>query len=209
MSHHDSQPPAGYRFEPLTPDRWGDLEALFGARGACGGCWCMVWRLRPAEFRVGKGEGNRRAFRAVVKKGPPPGVLAYQGDRPVGWCAVAPRDAYPRLANSRVLAPVDGREVWSVSCLFVRREYRRQGLSEELLKAAAGFAGSLGAEILEGYPTDTQGKDQPAPFVWTGLASAFAKAGFTEVARRSKTRPIMRWAAGGGARDCGTRGLGD
>lgn len=192
MPKPDPRSPSGYSFEPLTPDRWDDLEVLFGARGACGGCWCMAWRLRPSEFRVGKGEGNRRALRAVVKKGPPPGVLAYKGDTPVGWCAVAPRAAYPRLANSKVLAPVDEKEVWSVTCLFVRREHRRKGLSGELLRAAAGLARSLGAEFVEGYPTDTKGEDQPAPFVWTGLPSAFVKAGFAEVARRSETRPIMR-----------------
>lgn len=181
-----------YTFRPLTPDLWGDLEDLFGARGACGGCWCMAWRLRPSEFRAQKGEGNRRAFEAVVKKGPPPGVLAYEGETPVGWCAVAPRAAYPRLASSKVLAPVDDRAVWSVSCLFVRKEHRRKGLSGDLLAAAAGLARSLGAEVVEGYPTDTRGESQPAPFVWTGLPSAFRKAGFEEVARRSPARPIMR-----------------
>jgi|WetSurMetagenome_2_1015567.scaffolds.fasta_scaffold66786_1 GNAT superfamily N-acetyltransferase len=183
-----------YVFAPLTPDRWTDLEALFGARGACGGCWCMAWRLRPSEFRAQKGEGNRRAFKNVVKKGPPPGILAYFGKEPVGWCAVAPRAAYPRLANSKVLAPVDDRAVWSVSCLFVRKEYRRKGLSAGLISAAVELARTLGAQMVEGYPTDTKGQAQPAPFVWTGLPTAFLKAGFEEVARRSPARPIMRRA---------------
>lgn len=181
-----------FAFEPLTPDRWKDLEALFGARGACGGCWCMAWRLRPAEFRVQKGEGNRRAFKGVVKMGPPPGVLAYSDGEPVGWCAVAPRSAYPRLANSKVLAPLDDRAVWSISCLFVRKEHRKKGLSAGLISAAAELARSMGAQVVEGYPTDTKGQAQPAPFVWTGLPSAFLKAGFVEVARRSPARPIMR-----------------
>lgn len=181
-----------YHFAPLTPDRWQDLETLFGARGACGGCWCMAWRLVPKAFGAGKGEGNRRAFETVVKDGPPPGVLAYAGHEPVGWCAVAPRSAYPRLANSRVLAPVDEEPVWSVSCLFVTRAHRRKGLCAELLRAAAALGKSQGAGIVEGYPVDTRGKNQPAVFVWTGLPSAFLKAGFEEVARRSDTRPIMR-----------------
>ena len=191
----DASPP-GILFRPLIPELWGDLEALFGSRGACGGCWCMAWRLKPKEFHAGKGEGNRRAFKALVKKGPPPGVLAYQGGTPVGWCAVAPRTSYPRLANSRVLAPVDGQEVWSVTCLFIRKEQRRRGLSPLLLYAAADLARSLGARIVEGYPADTRGEIQPAPFVWTGLPSAFSKAGFEEVMRRSATRPIMRKRVG-------------
>lgn len=209
MSHPDSPPPAGYRFEPLTSDRWGDLEVLFGARGACGGCWCMAWRLAPKVFRTAKGDGNRNALRSLVRTGPPPGVLAYAEGEPVGWCAVAPRSEYARLTNSKVLAPVDGAPVWSISCLFVTQSNRRKGLSAMLVRAAAEFAFSQGATVVEGYPTDTQGKDQPAPFVWTGLPSAFLKAGFVEVARRSATRPIMRWVVGGGARDCGTRGLED
>lgn len=181
-----------YHFLPLTPDRWLDLETLFGARGACGGCWCMAWRLAPKTFGAGKGEGNRRAFKAVVKQGPPPGIIAYCEKDPVGWCAVAPRSVYPRLANSRVLAPVDEEPVWSVSCLFVAKAHRRKGLTAELLKAAAALARSHGAAMVEGYPVDTRGKNQPAVFVWTGLPSAFLKAGFEEVARRSDTRPIMR-----------------
>lgn len=198
MSHPDPQPPAGYRFEPLTPDRWGDLETLFGARGACGGCWCMAWRLAPKAFRAGKGEGNRDALRMLVQKGPPPGVLAYAGSEPVGWCAVAPRSNYPRLSASKVLAPVDEAPVWSVSCLFVTRPHRRKGLSTLLVRSATEFAFSQGASVVEGYPTDAQGKDQPAPFVWTGLPSAFVKAGFVEVARRSAARPIVRRMAEGG-----------
>lgn len=192
MSPSASPRPVRYTFEPLTPGRWPDLEELFGARGACGGCWCMAWRLAPRDFRAGKGAGNRNALRSLVKAGPPPGVLAYAGKACVGWCAVAPRAEYPRLANSRVLAPVDDRPVWSVSCLFVTKSHRRKGLSAMILRAAAEFAFSQGAKIVEGYPTDPGGKDMPAPFVWTGLPAAFASAGFAEVARRSEARPIMR-----------------
>ena len=77
-------------FQPLTPYRWRDLEALFGPRGACGGCWCMWWRLRPKDYKAQKGAANRQAFRELVAAGPPPGLLAYDGGRAVGWCAVGP-----------------------------------------------------------------------------------------------------------------------
>jgi GNAT superfamily N-acetyltransferase len=176
---------------PLTPSRWKDLETLFGARGACGGCWCMFWRLPRAEFERRKGDGNRRAFRKLVKEGSPPGLLAYDGRQPVGWCAVAPRAVYPALARSRILRPPDGEPVWSVSCLFVARPYRRRGLSKLLLEAAADHVRRRGGRIVEGYPVEAKTKTADA-FVWTGLASAFVRAGFTEVARRSPTRPIMR-----------------
>ena len=178
-------------FAPLTPSRWSDLERLFGARGACGGCWCMAWRVPRSQWEAQKGLPNKRALRRLVDAGPPPGVLAYRDGVPVGWCAVAPRASYPVLSRSRVLAPVDDRAVWSITCLFVRKAERRQGVSRRLLQAAVAFARSNGARIVEGYPVEPD-RDQPDPFVWTGLASAFRAAGFHEVARRSAARPIMR-----------------
>jgi GNAT superfamily N-acetyltransferase len=152
----------------------------------------MTWRLPRARFEKGKGAGNRAAFRRRVRSSPPPGVLAYVNDHPVGWCAVAPREEYEYLARSRVLRPIDDRAVWSVSCLFVARPFRRQGLSVKLLRAAIEMAGASGAEIVEGYPVIPYAVHMPDVFAWTGTVSAFRKAGFREVARGSAKRPIMR-----------------
>jgi GNAT superfamily N-acetyltransferase len=189
-----SRRPAAWRIEPLTPARWRDFTALFGARGACAGCWCTWARLTHAEFRS-RTEAQRRAFiRRVVGKGEPPGLLAYDGEQAVGWIAVAPRTEFRRLASSRVLAPVDERPVWSVPCFFIARTHRGRGLTVALLKAACAHAASRGARWVEGYPVDTRGASQPAAFVWPGLPSAFVAAGFREVERRSPARPIMRRA---------------
>ena len=185
------------RFLPATAERWDDLAALFGERGACGGCWCMAWRLTRSEFVRRKGKGNRDALRRLVRGGDPPGILAYDGERPIGWCAVAPRADYATLARSHVLKPVDESPVWSISCLFVDKGSRRRGVSIRLIRAAAEFAGACGARMVEGYPVEPRAGFQPDPFVWTGLASAFRRAGFREVARRSETRPIMRRAVRG------------
>jgi GNAT superfamily N-acetyltransferase len=179
-------------FHPLTPKRWPDLEKLFGKHGACGGCWCMCWRLERAVFVKGKGDGNKRAFRKLVASNVQPGVLAYVGHEPIGWCAIAPRQDYSYLQRSRVLAPVDDQKVWSITCLFVARPYRRHGVSARLLKAATELARKKGARIVEGYPVEPYSSEMPAAFAWTGLVSAFQKAGFKEAARRSKARPIMR-----------------
>ena len=176
---------------PVTPDRWPDLEALFGARGACGGCWCMSWRLKKAAFEAGKGESNRAQLKALVEGAHEPGVIAYADGKPIGWCSIAPREHFPRLASSRTLRPVDNEPVWSITCLFVAKAHRRQGVSVALLNGACAFAAQRGASIVEGYPTEP-GQELPAPFVWTGLASAFRQAGFAEVMRRANTRPIMR-----------------
>ncbi len=176
---------------PLTPQRWPDFEKLFGKNGACAGCWCMWWRLPAAQWRVQKGEGNREAMQKLVNTGARPGLLAYADGQAVGWCAVAPREEYPRFAASRVLKAVDDQTVWSVTCFFVARAWRRCGLTRQLLEAASEFATQQGAKILEGYPVEPK-RDQPDAFVYTGLSSAFRKAGFAEVARRSPSRPIFR-----------------
>jgi GNAT superfamily N-acetyltransferase len=135
-----------------------------------------------------------------VRGAVPPGVLAYSGKQAIGWCAIAPRDQYIALTRSRVLAPVDDRPVWSVSCLFVACSHRRQGVSVKLIRAAARFARDHGARAVEGYPVEPYSTTMPAAFAWTGLVSAFRRAGFKEVVRRSKTRPIVRLEWGRGSR---------
>jgi len=183
---------AGLDFRPLTPARWSDIEQLFGPRGACGGCWCMVWRLKRADFERQKGAANRRALRRIVESAKPSGVLAYHGRQPVGWCSVAPRQDFPGLGRSRILRPVDDQPVWSVTCFFIARGYRRNGLATKLLDAAVNYARKQGAKVIEGYPIDPRTNCIPDVFAWTGLATIFRKAGFQEVARRSLVRPLMR-----------------
>lgn len=151
----------------------------------------MWWRLSAAQWRAQKGEGNRKAMQGLVKAGARPGLLAYADGQAVGWCAVAPREKYVRFAASRVLKAVDDQPVWSVTCFFIARAWRRRGITRQLLEAAAKFAMQQGARILEGYPIEPR-RDQPDAFVYTGLSSAFRKAGFKEVARRSPSRPIFR-----------------
>ena len=152
----------------------------------------MVWRLKRAEFERGKGAGNRSAMRQLVEAGAMPGILAYLNGEPVGWCAVAPREHYPALERSRVLKKLDETPVWSVSCLFVRKDCRRKGVSVALLRGAIEFVRGRGGVIVEGYPVEPRKDEMPAVFAWTGLASAFLQPGFRECARHSETRPIMR-----------------
>jgi GNAT superfamily N-acetyltransferase len=157
----------------------------------------MWWKTTRSEFDAGRGEGNRDAMRRQVRAGVVPGILAYAGDEPVGWCAVEPRSAYPRLARSRTLAPVDAAPVWSVPCFFVARSWRGKGVTAALLGAAAAHARRAGATALEGYPVAPRGETADA-WLYTGVATTFARAGFEEVARRSPTRPVMRMQLGAG-----------
>jgi GNAT superfamily N-acetyltransferase len=188
-----SEPLPRLTFHPLTPERWPDLEKLFGNNGACGGCWCMWLRLPRKDFVAGKGEGNRRALKAIVKAGEVPGILAYAGAEPVGWCAVAPREAHPLWDRSRNYKRIDEKPVWAVSCFYVARPYRKRGMTQALIGAAAAYAKKHGATMVEGYPTDSA-KLTADPFVWSGTLSSFAAAGFQECARRSPSRPMVRLA---------------
>lgn len=179
--------------EPLTPERWPDLETLFGPRGACAGCWEMWWRVPRSQFGRQQGEGNKAAFREIVLAGEIPGLLVYVDGVPAGWCAVQPREAFPGLARSRILKPVDDTPVWAVTCFFIARAHRRKGLTVRLLEAAIAHARARGARVVEGYPVAASSEGMPDAFAWHGTVAAFARAGFVEVARRSPTRPIMRY----------------
>jgi len=182
-----------YNFFPVTKQRWKDFEKLFGEKGACAGCWCMYWRLKQSVLDAQKGNGNKRAMKKIIFSDNIPGIIAYHNNEPVGWCSVAQRKDFPRLANSRVLKPVDEKPVWSVVCFFINRNYRKKGLSVALLRAVKKFVKSNGGKILEGYPIEPKKDKMPDAFAWTGISGAFLKSGFEEVARRSETRPIMRF----------------
>ena len=152
----------------------------------------MFWKLRGKAFDESKGQATRQMHKAIIDSGTVTGLLAYLDGEVVGWVAVEPRSAYEKLAHSRVLKPVDDQEVWSVTCFYVAREHRRKGITLGLLEGVVDHVRQQGGKIVEGYPVDAQ-TDMPAPFIYTGTASAFQQAGFKEVARHSPTRPIFRF----------------
>ncbi len=174
---------------PLTEDLWPALADLFGTLGACNGCWCMYWRI-GSRYRNTTAAANKAAFREVVKRGPPPGLLAFDGDVAVGWCQLTPRSALPWLDRTWRLTRVDDVPVWSLSCLYVRKGYRRRGVTFALIGGALKAAKRAGAPALEAYPFDAAVSPSATG---TGYASTFARAGFKTVARRVPARPIMRF----------------
>lgn len=153
----------------------------------------MWWRLPSAQFERQKGRINRQALQRLVDTGTIPGLLAYDDSRPVGWCSVAPRAEFTRLERSRILQPIDDTPVWSVVCFFVARDCRNLGVSQQLLETTKRWVQGQGGEVIEGYPVEPTKDRAPPLFVFTGLAAAFERAGFKERARRSPTRPIMRF----------------
>jgi GNAT superfamily N-acetyltransferase len=182
-------------FHPATAERWPDLEGLFGEHGASDGCWCMWWRLTRSQFARQRGQKNKQALKAIVDSGQVPGLLAYAAGQPIAWCSVGPRETYSALERSRTLGRVDDKPVWSVVCFFVAKPFRRRGLMVPLLKAAVAYAKEHGAKIVEGYPVEPM-ETLSGDSGYTGVVSAFRKAGFVEVLRRSEARPIMRYSGG-------------
>jgi GNAT superfamily N-acetyltransferase len=178
---------------PVTKERWKDLVELFDRPGAAiaRGCFCMYYRRSGAGSGIGPGRENRAAMKALVDSGIVPGLIGYQGGRPVGWISLGPREEYAKLQRSPVMKPVDDKPVWSIICFFVDAKARSQGVSEALLRRAVDYARSQGARLLEAYPVDKPARSH-SDFMWFGAKPMFDRAGFTEVARRKPTRPVMR-----------------
>lgn len=182
--------------EPLGPDRFDDFVAVLG-RGGIGGCWCMYW-IAPSSKAWSEGAAggstaqNRDRFHALVDAGPPPGLIAYEGGLPVGWCRVMPRDQLPGLARSRhFTTDLDIAGVWALSCFVVKKSHRGRGLTSVLTKAAMSFVREQGGSVLEVYPSDTDQHSSDAA-MYTGAASTFERLGFEVVQRRAPHKPMMR-----------------
>jgi GNAT superfamily N-acetyltransferase len=174
-----------HRVRDVTKRDWPLLERLFGSSGACGGCWCMHWRLRGAKaWAENKGERNRRAFKELIESGAAHGVFALHGDEPVGWCALGPKLCFARLEHARTLRGADDERTWSVVCFFVPTAWRGKGVASALLAGAIAQAKKRKVERLEGYPVKlARGARYPAAFAFVGVPALFAKAGFEKCSK--------------------------
>ena len=176
----------------MTAERWADLVAVFGERGEASRCWCMFFRMPRPEWERTRPDARRELLHGLVAGRRKPGLLAYADGEPVGWVSVAPRAEFlPHLERTRVLRPAPGDGVWSVLCFVVKPGHRRQGIAAALLAAAVDFARSRGARAVEGHPIDDARRQVHAMEAYVGVASMFARAGFTEIDRRGK-RPVYR-----------------
>lgn len=181
---------------PLRKDDWPNIEALFGEKGACGGCWCMWWRLPRGGklWEESKGEKNKRAFKKLVTSGKVYGCLAFAEGQPVGWCCVGPRADFPRLERTKALQTDWTEHTWSVTCFYIRPGWRHRGVATALLKEAVSVARENGAKELEGYPVRPKRDDTnfPGAFAWTGFPRLFEKQRFRNVTPPGRTRDIYR-----------------
>ncbi len=178
---------------PLTKSRWDDLVDLFNRPGGSivRGCWCMYYRRSGAGSHGLGGQANKRAMKSLVDNGTVPGLIGYKEGHPIGWISLGPREEYRRLERSPVAKPVDDKPVCSIVCFFVDPKERGRGVMEALLQGAINYARSQGATLLEAYPVDKTERGHP-DFMWWGAKRMYDRAGFKEVARRKKTRPVMR-----------------
>lgn len=179
-------------FEPLTSANWKDFEILMGEKGGCGNCWCMYFRLPYKTFQENKPGGNKKMMKQLVNKGLPQGLIASMNKQPVGWIAMAPREDYMKVENSRVFKRIDEKPVWSITCFFVRKDLRHNGLSQQLIKGAVDFAKKKKIKTLEAYPAIPYNEKVPHPFLWVGVLSSFIKNGFEIVRQQSKSRAMVR-----------------
>ncbi len=183
------------RIRDLTPALWPAMEELFGKRGACGGCWCIYWRLKKGErWEDLKGARAKERMKALVRRHKALGALAFAGDEPVGWCAYGPRRDFVRLDRTRTLACSDAERVWSLPCFFIKPGWRRKGVATALLRHAVKSLRQRGAEIAEGYPVNLKHADQPYPnaFAWTGTRSLFQSVGFNLAGSSKSSKVRMR-----------------
>lgn len=168
---------------PVTPARWTDFASLFESKGAPHFCWCTPYRFARSH-EMTKAE-RRDAMRARIRGRGPVGVLAYEGRQPVGWCSVAPRASYEKLAGSRTMPTIE-EDAWTVLCFFVPRALRGEGISLALLEGAVDYAREKGARVVEGYPWDTAGVSS----THRGRSTLFAAAGFAPAEGRRWTRRV-------------------
>lgn len=177
---------------PLTADHWHELEKLFGERGAYGGCWCMWWRSSRKAFEQCQGEQNRQAFKQVVDNGEVPGLLGFIEGAPVAWCAITPRENLESLGRSRVLKPLDEKPVWSLTCFYIDKHHRGEGLAAQMIEAAKSWVRSQGGSIMEAYPSVPKNGHMPPVNSFMGIPVLFERAGFELSASPSASKQVWR-----------------
>jgi ribosomal protein S18 acetylase RimI-like enzyme len=186
ISSSRSASDAPFRIEPLTSTSWDALAELFREGGDPRWCWCQYWRLRSKDFSAAKVPQLRDRLLEQATSAQPPGLVAFDGDRAVGWVSLGPRSDFERVERSRVIPRVDDRPVWSIVCFAVSASARGQGVARALLEGAIDHARERGAEALEAYPVTIDEGDPIHPeAAFTGTLPMFERAGFRVVADRA------------------------
>lgn len=179
---------------PATPERFHDVATLVGpATPGASACWCLSPRLTSGELAALDPGERAGVARGLCGRDPAPGVLAYDGERAVGWASAGPHAAYGRLSRSRTLPPPgDPAATWVAPCFVVRTGHRGQGVAGHLLEGVVELARAHGASAVEGYPVDNDGQRVSAVLAYVGTRALFERHGFALVGpttSRSGGRP--------------------
>lgn len=174
------------KFREVGQANWKDFVSFFESKGAPSYCWCTAWRPLPGDRQQASNADRKKAIGALVKRGAPVGILAYDRDKPVAWCSIAPRATYLPLGGTQYEGVAEA-EIWSLVCFYVPRALRGQGIMPQLLQAALATARKRGARVVEAYPVDP---DSPS-YRFMGFVSKFEQAGFRETGRTGKRRHVM------------------
>jgi len=171
-----------FHYKPVNLKNWKDLERLFECKGSPSYCWCMAWRnMLPDTVRSDK-DGKKASLKSYVANQVPIGLICYDKDEAIGWCSIAPRDSYRELSGDKSLS-----DVWSLACFFIKREYRRKNMAEQLITAALAYARDNNAKYVEAYPVDP---DSPS-YRFMGFKSTFEKMGFEFRQKAGQRRYVM------------------
>jgi ribosomal protein S18 acetylase RimI-like enzyme len=174
---------------------WSDVEHAMTGGGDGASCWCQWFMVRRSEFDSMTRDQRRERFRREVADASP-GLIAYVDGSPAGWVRVAPRPEQGRLGFTRVVKsgspePLDADDVWAITCLVVRREFRGQGVARHLLAAAVGHAEKNGARAIEAYPFDIEQGTRSNNELYVGSVPMFEELAFEETARPTAARVVM------------------
>jgi GNAT superfamily N-acetyltransferase len=168
--------------KPVDTTNWVDFESLFQAKGGPSYCWCMVWRMTKDELKQNTSACRKEFIKQRVLSGIPIGLLGYSKGEAIAWCSVAPRETHQRLGGDETIE-----NVWSITCFYIKRDYRKRGLMKLLLKNAMNYAKENGAEYIEAYPVETSSPS----YRFMGFVKTFEEAGFNYIKMAGTRRHVM------------------
>jgi ribosomal protein S18 acetylase RimI-like enzyme len=168
--------------KPVDRNNWMDFESLFQSKGGPHYCWCMAWRMTKDELKQNNSAFRKECIKQRVWSDTPIGILGYSENKAIAWCSIAPRETHHRLGGDENL-----KNVWSITCFYIKKEYRRQGLVKLLVEQAKDYAKENGAEYVEAYPVE---ENSPS-YRFMGYMKTFEKMGFQFVKMAGTRRHVM------------------
>lgn len=171
--------------KPVDPERWDDFEALFDGPGGPKSCWCMIWRSYARDGETTDKAARKHGMRERILRGDPVGLLGYDGGTPIGWCSIAPRRSFKSSLDGNRQEQSEG--LWCLTCLFVKRSHRGEGLSDRMIDAALHYARTQGGVRVEAFPVEP---NSPS-YRFCGFTPQFRRLGFQETGKVGSRRKIF------------------